>query len=884
MSGTCQPTGTVTFVFTDIEEGSKLWEEFPDAMRQATSVQDAILRQHFQAFQGSIFKTVGDAFCVAFPTATQAVESVFAAQCTLCKEDWPPQTHLKIRMAVHTGEVEHRDNDYFGPPLNRVARILATCHGGQILVSGVTQELVRDRLPSAASLIDLGEHRLKDLWRTERIFQLVGPDLPSKFPAIKSLNHPSVSHNLPHQPTNFVGREKQVIEIEEKLLSVRLLTLTGPGGTGKTRLGLQVAANMTEDAIDGAWFIELASVTNPSLVAQAVASTLSIPISGEKTIEESIIENLQSRRILLLFDNCEHLIDSVAQMVDRILKQCVDVKVLATSRENLGVPGEAIYQIPSLTLPDLKQKLPLEVMTQFEAVRLFIDRAEQAKSDFTVTSQNVPAIASICHRLDGIPLAIELAAARVRTLTVAVINEKLDQRFRLLTGGSRTWLPRQQTLRSLIDWSYDLLSEVEKLLLCRLSVFNGGWTLESCEAICAGEPIEGWEILDLIASLVDKSLVAIVVRNGTARYQLLETVRAYASDRLSELGGTEQWKDRHLDSFVVFAEQAEAHLTSPNQTEWLDHLEAEHDNIRSALEWSRSSSRCDRQLRLTASLWRFWLTRGYLTEGREQLRVALKNDSKEDATIRLKALIGAGNLARLQHDFQEASELITESLMLSRQQNQTSNIAISLSILGLMAWNQGKLSEALPLLEESLMSYREINDLRGVAATLNNLGMVTWSSGNSESSYQLFQESLTLRRQLRDRVGEAMSLINLGEVSYELGKFQEALTLYQTSLNIQAEIGDRRGLVESLEGLAQIAIALGLPLEAAKMFGAEERFRQESGVPLAPNRIEHHNNLLLLAQGELSDAALFRSAWEEGRVMSIEDILIAAATLPSKVS
>ena len=468
------PTGTVTFLFTDIEGSTKLWEQHPDAMRSAHARHDTLLRSAVQQHHGHIVKTTGDGVHAAFATAPEALAAVLTAQRALRDEPWDPQAPISVRMGLHTGIAERRDGDYYGSALNRAARLMAAGHGGQTLLSAATQELVRDHLPDEAGLRDLGEHRLKDLGRSEQVFQLQHPSLPADFPPLRSLDNPALPNNLPQQVTSFIGRETQVAEVKARLNKTRLLTLTGAGGSGKTRLSLQVAADLLTGDGDGVWLVELAALTDPALVPQAVADVLGVKEQVGQPIQRTLVEWLKTKRLLLVLDNCEHLVGACASLAADLLRACPDVHLLASSREALNVAGEQTYRVPSLSLPDPKQAQTGEGLSQFEAVRLFIERAQAVQPSFAVTSGNAPAVAQVCWRLDGIPLALELAAARVRSLSVDEINTRLDQRFRLLTGGSRTALPRQQTLRALIDWSYDLLTEREKALLCRLAVFAGG--------------------------------------------------------------------------------------------------------------------------------------------------------------------------------------------------------------------------------------------------------------------------------------------------------------------------------------------------------------------------------------------------------------------------
>jgi len=483
------PTGTVIFLFTDIEGSTRLWEEHPGAMRLALERHDALLTAAIETNNGHVFKTVGDAFCAVFSTATDALDAAIQAQRNL-RPLQPSATtsdlSLKVRMAIHVGAAELRGGDYFGPTLNRLARLLAVGHGGQILLSGAMQELVRDELPPGVSLRDWGQHRLRDLQRAEHVYQVVHPELPADFPPLRSLNE--LPNNLPQQMTSFVGREKEIAELRQWLTTSRLVTLTGAGGTGKTRLSLAVAAEVMGEFPDGVWLVELASLADPGLVPQTIATALGVREEPTRPIIQTLTDYLKSKTLLLVLDNCEHLLTACAQATETILRSSPHVRILASSREGLGVTGEHAYRVPSLTVPDPRHMPPMEKLDQYEAVRLFIDRALLVQPTFAVNNQNAPAVAQICHRLDGIPFAIELAAARVKAMSVEQISQRLNDRFRLLTGGSRTALPRQQTLRALIDWSYDLLSDKEKTLLRRLSVFAGGWTLEAAEKVCADVP------------------------------------------------------------------------------------------------------------------------------------------------------------------------------------------------------------------------------------------------------------------------------------------------------------------------------------------------------------------------------------------------------------
>src|SRR5215210_4070551 len=534
------PTGTVTFLFTDIEGSTRMWEKDPEAMGSTVARHDEVLRGAIEANEGHVFKTVGDAFCAAFPTAPDALEAAISAQRLLHAGGQDEESRLRVRMALHTGAAEERGGDYFGPPLNRVARLLSVGHGGQVLLSSPAQELVRDQLPTGADLRDLGEHRLKDLIRPERVFQLLIPDLPEDFPALRTLD--VRPNNLPVQPTPLVGREKEVEAVRERLggsSGARLLTLTGPGGIGKTRLALQVAAEALEEFEDGAFFVALAAIADPALVAPAIAGSLGVLDSGERPLIEGLKDHLRDRQPLLLLDNFEQVLEA-SSLVGELLSSCPELKVLATSRISLRLYGEREYPVPPLALPDPAHLPPPERLTQYEAVRLFVERAQDARPDFSVTNENAPAVAEICARLDGLPLAIELAAARAKILSPQAMLSRLSNRLKLLKGGARDLPERQQTLRGAIDWSHALLEEGEKVLFAMLSVFAGGRTLEAIEAICDAEGDLPVDVLDGVEPLADKSLLREEEGpGGEPRFVMLETIHQYAKEKLEESGEAE---------------------------------------------------------------------------------------------------------------------------------------------------------------------------------------------------------------------------------------------------------------------------------------------------------------------------------------------------------
>src|SRR5262245_39588833 len=590
------PTGTVTFLFTDVEGSTRLWEQHPDQMRAALVEHDALIEFLTAQHGGHLVRPRGEGdsrFCV-FARATEAVVAAAAIQRALHEESWPAETPLRVRLALHTGEADLRAGDYYGSAVNRCARLRAIAHGSQALLSMATEELVRDALPSGVALRDLGEHRLSDLARPEHVFQVVVPGVPAAFPPLRSLD--TLPNNLPLQLTSFVGREREVAEVAGMLAAHRLITLTGVGGTGKTRLALQVAADALLAFSDGVWLVALDALRDPGLAPQAVALSIGVREERERPLLATLTDALKPKRLLLLLDNCEHLLDACARLADALLRACPHLTIVATSREALGIAGETVWRVPSLALPAVFAGQPLppvETLTRYEAVALFVDRAQAVQPRFALTRESAPAVVSVCALLDGIPLALELAAARVRALSVDQLLARLTDRFRLLTGGSRTALERHQTLRAAVDWSHALLTAPERVLFRRLAVFAGGWTLEAAEAVgpAPDGPAGGLareDVLDLLTRLVDQSLVDVVAEApgaGPARYRLLETLRQYAQHKLVEAEEVAAVRGRHAAHYLALAEQAQPALHGPEQLVWLDRLEEEHANLRGALAW-----------------------------------------------------------------------------------------------------------------------------------------------------------------------------------------------------------------------------------------------------------------------------------------------------------
>ena len=916
--------GTVTFLLTDIEGSTRLWEQHPEGMRAALERHDALSVPIIEEHGGLLVKKrgEGDSVFAVFPRATDAVAAACEFQRRLYALEWPEGATLRVRMALHTGEAgTHwvmRDGDYAGPALNRCARLRAVAYGGQVLMSEVTQGLVRDDLPPEADLKALGSHRLRDLHRPEQIFQLVCPGTPAEFPPLRSLD--VLPNNLPQSVTSFIGRERELADVKELLERATLLTLTGAGGTGKTRLSLQVAADVLDHYPDGVWLVELAPLTEPALVPEAVATVLGVKEEAGQTLLQRIVHHLASKRLLLLLDNCEHLIGACASVATAILRGCPTVQVLASSREALGIAGEMTYRVPSLSLPDPRRLPSLERLAQFEAVRLFIDRAVFSQPNFNVTNTNAPAVASICHRLDGIPLAIELAAARVKALPVEQLARRLDDRFRLLTGGSRTALPRQQTLRALIDWSFDLLSPEERVLLRRLSVFAGGFTLDAAEAICCDDG--GVDVLDLLTALVDKSLVAF--EDEDARYRMLQTVRQYARERLIEAGEDEVVRDRHLEFYLRFALDNEPKLAGPDQAEWLDRLEVEHDNFRAALEWSQErTAGSEPGLRLAGTLLWFWVVHCHWREGSAWLDALLQRNHDSQPAIRARALMAAGWLAMdlrrheearthfegsralyeqlkddagvadvlhglgflavREGDYSAAAPLYERSLNLRQQMNDQQQVAWSLAHMARLAHLQGDLSLARTHRERSLRLARRLGDLRLIGDGLEHLASIARVEGNAAAARPLYEESVGIYRELEQSTALAWSLLGLGNATASLQDDAAAFSAYQEGLNIFREMEHRVGVAFALERMAEFAGARGLPERAARIFGAAERLREVIAVPMPRfDREDYYDRAVANVRAAMGETAC-EEAWVQGRKMPLDDAIQYACSEPASV-
>lgn len=821
------PSGMVTFLFTDIEGSTRLWERHGSAMGTAVALHDAILSDAIAAHQGHVFKTVGDAFCAAFSTVPDALAAVLAAQRALVAERWPETGPLRVRMAIHAGEAEERDDDYFGPAVNRVARLLSTGHGGQVLLSGAAVERLEQPLPAGASLRDLGERRLKDLIQPEQIHQLVVAGLPDAFPPLNSLD--ARPNNLPLQPTALLGREAELAEAKVRLRepTTRLLTLTGTGGSGKTRLALQVAADLIDDFAHGVWFVDLGATSEPALVLSEVARAIGLREEGGGTIEEQLRDHLRDKEILLLLDNFEQLLPA-AKTLARLLSTCPKLKLLVTSRAPLRIAGEQEFPIPPLPVPDPRRLPDLAHLEAFPSVELFVARATAIKPGFALTAANAPAVAAICVALDGLPLAIELAAARVRMLAPEAMIKRLEERLKLLTGGGRDKAERQQTMRGAIAWSYALLAEPDQLLFARLSVFAGGCTFEAAEVVVNGTG--DLDLFDGIGRIVEHSLLR--QEDGPAgepRFRMLATIREFAEERLVERGEAEALKQAHAANFLDFAEAAKSELAGPEQGKWLDRLETEHDNLRAAIEWYGHKAETTDQLRLVSRLFRFWLVRGHLSEGRARLEQALAAATDAPPVLRAEAMNAVGALASARGEYDAAERRYEEALALYRSVPDDGGIAHVLDNLGFVAEMRGDFSRATSLYEEALALNRTLGDKGRLPDSLNSLGAVALAQGDYGRAETLFDECLALWRTAGDERGIGMALNALGAIALHRNDPGRAATLFEESLAAQRAVGDKLSIAHSTGNLAHARHRQGQLEEACELLDEAQRLYDELG-------------------------------------------------------
>jgi predicted ATPase/class 3 adenylate cyclase len=823
----------LAFLFTDIEGSSRLWEEQPYRMREALAFHDAALRSAVERNRGHVVKPTGDGIHAEFRDPRDAIAAAIAIQLAVADTGSTGGLALPVRCGIHAGTSEHRDGDRFGTAVNRAARIMSAAHGGQVLASQAVADLTCDRLPDGVFLRDLGVVRLRDLSRPERIFQVAHPALRQDFPALRSLA--LTPNNLPHQVTSFLGREHELDELKKLLATNRLVTLIGAGGIGKTRLALQGAANLIDRYPDGVWFVQFAAMTDPRFVPEALATVLGVKEEAGSHISEALVKHCKDQRMLLIFDNCEHLVQRCAELAILLLRSAVHITILATSREPLHTTGETTYDVPPLAAPDIEAGGTLEALVGYPSIGLFVDRAIAAQASFQITRQNAASIAEICTRLDGIPLALELAAARVRALSPDKIATRLTDRFRLLTGGDRTALPRHQTLRALIDWSYDLLTQTERVLLRRLAVFAGGWTLEAAEAVGTGSAIEHGQVVELLSALVEKSLVVVSAR-GT-RYRFLDTVRHYAQERLDEAGDeSETMRAQHVTFYLTLAEAARTGLTGPEQGAWLSRLDSERENLLAAHVYCDSIEGGGQLgLRLVYAVQPYLRTRGILESGHQLISDALARPSAQARDLaRCRTLFAAGWQSYYMGRYANASAYLEEGLSIARELRDQKEVARILQPLGVVSLGRGELAQARVHLEEAVDLARKTGDKHQVAAALNALGQLTRVEGRPDKAEPLYADVLSIAHEAGDRESAAFALLNLAMSVLGQGRTDGVDAMLLDALAIASEIGSIPTGQSVLEVSAGFAALKKDWQSAALLFGAAEAQAARTGLKRDP--------------------------------------------------
>jgi predicted ATPase/class 3 adenylate cyclase len=861
------PSGTVTFLFTDIEGSTRLLQELGDRYAVVRDQHAAIVRAAIAQCDGVEVSTQGDSFFVAFRSPVEAVSAAVSAQRGLADHGWSPKERLRVRMGLHTGEGVLSGDDYVGIDVNRAARISDAAHGGQVILSDATRGLVARHLPEGVSLRDLGEHRLKDILQPEHLYDLVIEGLRDDFPPPRTLD--ARPNNLPPQLTSFVGREEEIAEVKGLLGTTRLLTLTGAGGTGKTRLALQVAGDTLTEYREGAFFVDLSSVTDPALVASAVAQALRVPEMAGHSILEALQSHLRDKELLLVLDNFEQVAEA-APMIESLLTAAPELKAVVTSRVVLSLRGEQEYMVPPLEPADPARLPDLPTFRQIEAVLLFTQRALAANPRFEVTEANAPAVAEITSRLDGLPLAIELAATRTKVLTPEQMVPRLESRLSILTSGVRTLPQRQRTLRGAIAWSYDLLDEAEQRLFSRLSVFAGGWTLESAEAVC--DPGElGLDSLDGLTSLVDKSLIrGDESERGLLRFTMLETIREFGLEQLAAGGDLDVVLRRHADHYLGLALEAEPHLTGEEQGEWLDRCDQEHANIRAGLRWAIEEGEADRAQDAAGALWRFWQQRGHLAEAKAWFDEILAMPSGQGNTrARARALIGAGGVAWWQQDREAAGHFYEKAVVVERAIGEPLHIAEALYNLSFVVAGED-FEAAMRLLDESLSLFREAGDERGVAQVLTMLVMRDAEAGRWEQVVESLEEITGIWHRVGDRLHLSFDLVWLAFAYGRVGRRAEAWSTALEALELFQEADNATGVGIAFTDLAFLATWEGRHEDAVRLAAASESLRERVGGP--PGGI---GGILVgdpaaEARAQLPEE-IGQRAWEEGRGMSVEE-------------
>jgi predicted ATPase/class 3 adenylate cyclase len=832
------PSGTVVFLFTDVEGSTRRWESDPAKMSEALKRHDDTLRFAIESRGGYVFKTVGDGFCAAFHRISDAVLAGVTILNQLHCGAYTEFGKLDVRIAIHIGETYEREGDYFGPTLNRIARLLQIGHPGQILLSAVAAESLRAHLPVDFGLKHLEEHRLKDLAQPERVFQLLAPGLHSEFPKLRSLTTIG-ENNLPLQSSALIGRDSVVAEVRALLQTHRLVTLTGSGGIGKTRVSLQVAAELLDESEDGAWFVDLAPTTDASLVASVVSSALRLESARDRTPLEALIRHLANRRLLIVLDNCEHLVAQAASIAEAILRRCAGVRLLTTSREALNIEGECVYWMPSLDVAPVHFVGGTNAALRYGSVMLFVERARAANARFVLTDENVPVVCEICRRLDGIPLAIELAAARTHFLQPRELAAQLDKRFGVLTAGRRTALHRQQTLRAAIDWSFELLGETEKILFRRLAIFSDGWTLEAAQNVCGDEAFPAEDLFEALSSLVQKSLVNSDTQSERNRFRLLESTRIYALERLMEANERDHIARSHVQWILDLTENAWETRGLVPLARWLSDLQPEIDNVREALDFARSiETQPVVAGRIVSALASFWFVAGLLHEGRRRMETALA-DLDEEAHAQLVARLSLG-LAQLTAT-KIGRDAALRAIRIYEERADWQGIARGQGTLAWVLSQIGDLPQAEAAVSRAINIWRERGETTAYyyACDLDTYAIILMSTGRENAARSAFHEASALLGALGEDEGAAISRFNLAELEFSAGNVPYALVLVTEAIDALRRLKSWGRLVYALTNAAGYRLALGQVQAAREMAREVLLLGRRFQVDVIPSAVEH---------------------------------------------
>lgn len=826
---TDHPTGFVTFLFTDIEGSTMLAQKHDDVLPHLLSRHKEIIKNAVESNSGVVFRMAGDSACCAFSNGRDAVNAATDAQSRLLSEDWKA-AEIRVRMGIHSGEAQYNGADYTGYiTLARSNRVMSTAYGGQIIISERVYEDIKgaldDFLTRGITFRDLGERRLKDVINPIRLYQVIAPGLREDFPPLKTLD--ARPNNLPVQLTSFVGREEVIKQLKERLQHTHLLTLTGFGGTGKTRIALQLAADVIDEFADGVFHSELSPLNDPSLIPQAIQNALGLQDEPGSSVVAGIIRHLKDKQMLLILDNCEHMIAESARICEQLLSNCPQLRIIATSREKLQCIGEQVFSIPRLEIPDDTAGLSPAQLMETESVKLFAERAVAVNPDFSITKDNSASVTELCRQLEGIPLALELAAVKTAQLTPAQISERLSDRFRLLSGGRRTALAKEQTLGAMVGWSYDMLTGSEKALLNNLSVFSGGWTLDAAEVVCSFDGMGDDSMFEMLGSLIDKSLITFDL--SVSRYSMLETIREYAALKLKESDLQASLESRHIDFFLKLAEESAVAIDKMPEKHRLDRLEAEMNNFRKAMKNSLKQERREDGVRIAINLGRFFEIRGYIAEGRNHITELLGDPDMISSKHRARAFQWLGTFGWISGDLENAGLYYNKSLRLYRSLGNARGVSTTLGNLALIAQTRGQYEKAKLLNEKCLKSVMKIGEKGLIADTLLNSVAPFFHLREYEKAKENLKMSLEIYRGLNDMRGVSLALTNLGSIAGINHEFEDSVKYLHESMVIQRELGDTRGLAFTLESLGTISGNLGKNREAAEYFEESIRINKELG-------------------------------------------------------